>query len=116
MSDDKGKIIMYGIVGIIVIVVMALSGTLETTTKNIQNTVTELCGIDDKIVTTIKDLELTNSEYFDERTKQIYWDLLSGNEISNCDLWYFYQQLDDDNKKKLRWNEFVCNINDCIDQ
>lgn len=116
MSDDKEKIIMYGIIGVIVIAIMAWSGTLETNTKNIQNAVTEFCGIDDKLVSAVDSLESINPELFDEQTMKIYQQLLSGNNVSKCDMWYFYQQLDDESKKKLRWNEFVCNVNDCLNQ
>ncbi|BDQ31156.1 hypothetical protein NZNM25_01600 [Nitrosopumilus zosterae] len=82
--------------------------------ENLEDKLIEYCGLSNKVSKIYEVLESLNLDTLDERTKQIYWDLGNGNEVSKCDMLYFYQQLNEDNKKKLNWFEFACNVNDCL--
>lgn len=113
MGNEKPTI-FSAILGVIVLA-LVIQWAIENP-QQAKETIDALCGIEDKLASIIDTLESINPDAYDDRTKRIYNSLLSGNTVSDCDMWYFYNQLDDNNRKKLKWNEFACNANDCLNQ
>ena len=38
-----------------------------------------------------------------------------GKDVESCDIIYFYNQLDSEQKKELNWLELSCNVRNCPD-
>lgn len=113
--DDIGNGFRITIIIIVVIVVfVTVIPVFYEEKESIQEGISVVCGLDNEFIKIFEQLESISPEKFDDRTKQIYKTLLGGNQISECDAWYFYQQLDENNRKKLNLKDLVCNINDCI--
>ena len=55
-----------------------------------------------------------SSDNFDNKAKGIYQSILWGNDIESCDVQYLYNQLDDNQKQKLDWQELSCTVNHCV--
>jgi hypothetical protein len=106
---------IYSIIIGVVVLVLIIQWAIENPQQS-KEFVDSFCGIEKHLAEIKSVMESISPETMDERSIQIAWDLIGGKEVSDCDLWYFYQHLDEDNRKKLKWDELLCNVNDCLNQ
>jgi hypothetical protein len=73
-----------------------------------------MCGIPDELDVIFDTIDKISSEKFDNKAKRIYQQIQWGDDIESCDIIYFYNQLDEGQKKKLNWFELSCNVRHCL--
>lgn len=73
--------------------------------------VNEVCPIPDKILSAIDESFIQTLP--DGEAKQLA-EKIRNNEASDCDKWQFFQLLNENQRKKMNWFEFACNVKDCI--
>ena len=118
--------VIFGLVSVSVLVIVILSislpGLIKYANDETQNDLLEkvgdsqkfMCGMPDELGVIFNSVDVISSEQFDNRAKGIYQQMQWGIEIESCDVVYFYEQLDFEQKKKLNWLEFYCNIPQCL--
>mgnify|MGYP000005112888 CR=1 FL=1 len=111
MGNEKESII--GIIGGIILLVVFVPFLWNNpfVVDDIQHTIKEICGIDQKVLDALDD---TVFETLDQKGRIVWNQFHQGKEVSKCDAVYFYNQLDDDNRKKINLKELTCNINECL--
>ena len=73
-----------------------------------------MCGFPDKLSVIFDTIDSISPDDLDDRSKGIYNQMLwKDYNIGNCDVIYFYNQLDSDQRKKLNWFELSCNARQC---
>ena len=118
--------VVLGLISVLALAIVILSISLpglikytnDQTQKNllekIDNSQKFMCGMPDQLGTIFDSVSMISSEKFDNRAKGIYQQMQWGNDIESCDVAYFYDQLDFQQKKKLNWLEFSCNVPQCL--
>jgi hypothetical protein len=81
--------------------------------NHISETEKMMCGIPNEMNVIFDKINSISSDNFDNKAKGIYQSILWGNDIDSCDISYLYEQLDNQQKEKLNWNEFSCTNNHC---
>ena len=116
---------VFGLVSVSILAIVILSISLpglvkyanDETQKNlldqIDSTQKLMCGMPDELDTIFDSVGLISSEKFDNKAKGIYQQMQWGKEIESCDVVYFYNQLDTEQKKRLNWIELSCNVTHC---
>lgn len=116
---------VFGLVSVSILAIVILSISLpgfikyanDETQKNlldqIDSTQKLMCGMPDELGTIFDSVGLISSEKFDNKAKGIYQQMQWGKEIESCDVVYFYNQLDTEQKKRLNWIELSCNVTHC---
>ncbi|QMU53497.1 MAG: hypothetical protein GKS07_00380 [Nitrosopumilus sp.] len=116
---------VFGLVSISVLVVVFLSISLPGLTKHANDEAQKnlldqidgsqklMCGMPDELGTIFGSVGLISSEGFDNKAKGIYQQMQWGKKIESCDVVYFYNQLDAEQKKTLDWLELSCNVSYC---
>lgn len=102
------------LIGIVIIILWYVATWYFDNREIVQEDISKLCGLRDEFNKIFDQIESISTENFDDNGLRIYWDLINGKEISECDAWYFYQQLDENNRKKINLKDLVCNLNDCL--
>ncbi|MFB5639301.1 MAG: hypothetical protein ACE5RA_03595 [Nitrosopumilus sp.] len=72
-----------------------------------------MCGTPEELGKIFDTIDIISSDGFDNKAKSIYQQIQWGKDVESCDIIYFYNQLDDEQKKKLNWLELSCNVRDC---
>ena len=72
-----------------------------------------MCGTPEELGKIFDTIDIISSDRFDNKAKSIYQQIQWGKYVESCDIIYFYNQLDDEQKKKLNWLELSCNVHDC---
>lgn len=113
MSNPKETV--FSIIGGIILLVVFIPMLMDNpqTIDDVQYAIKEICGIDKKVLDALDD---SFSSTLDGKGKQVYWDLLSGNDVSKCDVMYFFNQIDDTNRKNINLKQLTCNISSCLDE
>ncbi len=73
-----------------------------------------MCGIPDELGVIFDTIDIISSDNFDNKAKSIYQQMQWGKDVESCDIIYFYNQLDAEQKKKLNWLELSCNVRNCL--
>ncbi len=73
-----------------------------------------MCGIPDELDVIFDSIDRISSDKFDNKAKRIYQQIQWGKDVESCDVIYFYNQLDAEQKKKLNWLELSCNVRHCL--
>ena len=119
-------VVVLGLISVLALVIVILSislpGFIKYTNDETQRNLLEnidssqkfMCGIPVQLGTIFDSIGVISSEKFDNRAKGIYQQMQWGNDIESCDVAYFYEQLDLQQKKKLGWLEFSCNVSQCL--
>jgi hypothetical protein len=94
----------------------AISDDARRIVKNIDEAHETMCGIPDKLGVIFDTIDSISPDDLDERSKGIYNQMLWKNDIESCDVIYFYNQLDSEQRKKLNWFELSCNVRQCVDE
>ena len=117
--------VVFGLVSALILIIVILSISLpgfvkyanDETQKNLldqmDSTQKLMCGMSDDLGTIFDSVGLISSEKFDNKAKGIYQQMQWGKEIESCDVVYFYNQLDTEQKKRLNWLELSCNVTHC---
>ena len=117
--------VVFGLGAALILVVVILSISLpglikysnDETQKDlldkIDSTQKLMCGMPDRLESVFDSVGLISSENFDNRAKGIYQQMQWGIAIESCDVIYFYDQLDTEQKKRLNWLELSCNVPYC---
>ena len=74
-----------------------------------------MCGTPEELGKIFDMIDIISSDGFDNKAKSIYQQIQWGKDVESCDIIYFYNQLDAEQKKKLNWLELSCNVRDCPD-
>ena len=106
----------------IVILFISLPGLIkfanDETQKNLFGDIDDsqklMCGMPDKLRIIFDSIDMISSESFDNEAKGIYQQIQWGVDIESCDVVYFYEQLNFEQKEKLNWLEFSCNVPQCM--
>ncbi len=118
--------IVFGLVSASVLVIVILSISLpglikyanDETQKNLFEKIDDsqkfMCGMPDELGAIFDSVGVVSPEKLDNRAKGIYQQMQWGIDIESCDVVYFYKQLDIEQKKKLNWLEFSCNVPQCL--
>ena len=118
--------VIFGLISALVLVIVILSISLpgvikyvnDETQKNLLEKIDDaqkfMCGMPDELSAIIDSVGVISSEKFDNRAKGIYQQMQWGKDIESCDIVYFYGQLDYEQKKKLHWLNFSCNVPQCL--
>ncbi len=117
--------LIFGLISTLIFVTVIISIALPGLTKHLddeeqRNLLDEtdgvhklMCGIPDKLEMIFDSIDAISSEKFDNRAKGIYQQMQWGKGIESCDVVYFYDQLDLEQKKKLNWLELSCDASLC---
>lgn len=118
--------IALGLISALILVIVILSISLpglikhadDETQKNLLGEIDDsqklMCGMPEKLVPIFDSVGVISPERFDNKAKAIYQQMQWGIEIESCDVVYFYDQLDIEQKKKLDWIDFSCNVPQCL--
>ena len=101
------------IIGIAIFILWAFSDVYFDNQSVIHQSITEICGIDQKLFDALDD---TVFETLDKKGRIIWNQFHQGSDVSKCDAVYFFEQLDEKNRKKIILKELTCNINDCLNK
>jgi len=74
-----------------------------------------MCGTPEELGKIFDMIDIISSDGFDNKAKSIYQQIQWGKDVESCDIIYFYNQLDAEQKKELNWLELSCNVRDCPD-
>ena len=117
--------VAFGLVSTLILVIVILSislpGLIKYTNDETQKSLHDqidgaqklMCGTPNEFGTIFDSVGLISSEKFDNRAKGIYQQMQWGADIESCDVVYFYNQLDMEQKKKLNWLELSCSVTYC---
>ena len=117
--------VIFGLVSTLILVIVILSISLpglikytnDETQKNLHDQIDSaqklMCGTPNELDTIFDSVGLISSEKFDNRAKGIYQQMQWGKDIESCDIVYFYNQLDMEQKKRLNWLELSCSVTYC---
>ena len=117
--------IVTGLVSVLILVLVILSISLPGLIKYSNNETQKdlrdklngtqklMCGIPDELDAVFKSIDLISSEKLDNRAKGIYQQIQWGKDIQSCDVVYFYDQLNAEQKKRLNWPDLSCNVSYC---
>ena len=73
-----------------------------------------MCGTPDELSAIFDTIDVISSDSFDNKAKGIYQQMQWGKDIESCDIVYFHNQLDTEQKKRLNWFELSCNVHQCL--
>ncbi len=73
-----------------------------------------MCGIPEEINVIFDKMDSISTDNFDNRARGIYQTITWGNDVESCDVLYLYNQLDNEQKKKLNWMELSCTVSHCL--
>ncbi len=117
--------IVFGLIAvsalILVIASISIPGLMKYADEQSQKSVLEsiaedkklMCGMPDELGAIFSSVGIISSENFDHRAKGIYQQMQWGMEIESCDVVYFHGQLDAEQKDKLNWTDFSCDVPQC---
>ena len=117
--------VIVGLISVLILVIVILSISLpglikhsdNETQKNLRDQVDGnqklMCGMTDELRAVFNSIDLISSEKFDNRAKGIYQQIQWGKDIQRCDVVYFYDQLNAEQKKRLNWLDLSCNTSYC---
>ncbi|MCH9658802.1 hypothetical protein K0U27_08980 [archaeon] len=117
--------VVFGLGSVLILILVILSISLpglikysnDETQKNLRDQVDGtqklMCGMPDELHLIFNSIDLISSEKFDNRAKGIYQQMQWGKDIQSCDVVYFYDQLNIEQKKRLNWLELSCNASYC---
>ena len=117
---------MVGLIAVVVFVIVILSIALppllkytnDETQRKLLDEIDDahkfMCGIPDELNMVFETIDSISSDKFNNKAKGIYQQIQWGKNIESCDIIYLYKQLDDEQKKKLNWQELSCNVSQCL--
>ena len=86
----------------------------QKTLENLPDGHRMMCNTPSELEIIFDRMNDVSSNNFDNKANGIYQSILWGNDIESCDVLYLYNQLDDDQKKKLGWLDLSCTVNHCV--
>ncbi len=106
---------------ILVILSISLPGLIKYSDDEMQNQIFDeidddkkiMCGMHDDLDAIFDSIDLISSESLDNKSKGIYQQIQWGKDIESCDVVYLYDNLSFEQKKKLDWLDFSCNVPQC---
>jgi len=115
--------IILALIFVIVILSIALPPLLNYLNEQQQRELFEemnkgyilMCGTPDEFGVIFDKIDIISSDNFDNKAKSIYQQMQWGKDVESCDIIYFYNQLDNEQKKELDWLELSCNVRNCPD-
>jgi len=73
-----------------------------------------MCGTSDEFSVIFDAIDVISSDNFDNKAKGIYQQMQWGKDIKSCDIVYFYNQLNTEQKERLNWLELSCDVRKCL--